>query len=130
MELTDVKAYLYRMHNKSATHNWESFIDIKKDPFFAYKRIRDQGLADGETRYAGKIENYYLVLLRRKHHLAKRDSQKEVCERLKEEARQAMKSPYFNKSKICYSLTFYNSPLYWAGSFFYHTLRKLVKGEE
>ncbi|GEM_PF-3168911 len=130
MELTDVKAYLYRMHNKSATHNWESFIDIKKDPFFAYKRIRDQALADGETRYAGKIENYYLVLLRRKHHLAKRDSQKEVCERLKEEARQAMKSPYFNKSKICYSLTFYNSPLYWAGSFFYHTLRKLVKGEE
>ena len=130
IELTDARAYLYRMHGESATHRWKNYIDKDMDPFMAYKKIRDQAYKDGEIKYAEKWENDYLRMIRRKYHLAKRDSQKEVCERLKEEARQAMKSPYFNKSKICYGLTFYNSPLYWAGSFFYHTLRKLVKGEE
>lgn len=130
MEVTDVRAYLYRIHGESATHRWENLIKKGKDPFFVYKKIRDQAYMDGKTEYAEIWEKECLILLRRKYHLAKRDGQKEVCERLKEEARQAMKSPYFNKSKICYSLTFYNSPLYWAGSFFYHTLRKLVKGEE
>ena len=127
LELTDVRAYLYRMHGESATHTWESYINEEKDPFFVHKRVRDQAYEDGEMKYAGKWENSYLSTLRAKYHRAKRDGQKEVCERLKEEARQAMKSPHFNKSKILYSLTFYNSPLYWTCSLISRILRKLMR---
>ena len=129
MELTDVRAYLYRMHSESATHKWDNFIKEGKDPFLVYKKIRDQAYMDGKIEYAEIWENEYLVLLRRKYHLAKRDGQKEVCARLREEACQAMESPYFNKSKILYSLTFYNSPLYWMCSLISRILRKLMRGK-
>ena len=129
LELTNVRAYLYRMHGESATHTWESYINKEKDPFFVHKKLRDQAYEDGKVKYAEKWERSYLSALRAKYHRAKRDNQKEVCVRLREEARQAMKSPYFNKSKILYSMTFYNSPLYWTCSLISRILRKLMRGK-
>lgn len=129
LELTDVRAYLYRMHGESATHNWESFVKKGKDPFLAHKKLRNRAYEAGEPKYVEKWENAYLSALRRKYHLAKRAGQKEVCARLREEADQAMKSPYFNQSKILYSLTFYNSPLYWMCSLISRILRKLMRGK-
>lgn len=129
LELTNVRAYLYRMHGESATHTWESYINKEKDPFFVHKKLRDQAYEDGKVKYAEKWERSYLSALRAKYHRAKRDNQKEVCVRLREEARQAMKSPYFNKSKILYSLTFYNSPLCWMCSLISRILRKLMRGK-
>ena len=129
MELTDVRAYLYRMHGESATHNWESFVKKGKDPFLAHKKLRNRAYEAGEPKYVEKWENAYLSVLRGRYHRAKRAGQKEVCARLREEADQAMKSPYFNQSKILYSLTFYISPLYWTCSLISRILRKLMRGK-
>lgn len=128
LELTDVRAYLYRMHGESATHTWENYINKEKDPFFIHKKLRDCAYRDGEMKYAEKWENSYLSALRARYHRAKKDGQKEVCARLREEADQAMKSRYFNKSKVLYSLTFHISPLYWTCSFISRVLRKLMRG--
>ena len=36
LELTDVRAYLYRMHSESATHNWDIYLDKANDPFLIH----------------------------------------------------------------------------------------------
>ena len=123
LEFTDVKGYLYRMHDKSATHNWESF--NTENPFFVYKQIRDEEFHLGNTEYARKWEKEYLSALRNKYNLAKRYGQKEIIRKLHIEGCKAMSDPAFVGSRFISYLTFHSRVLYIIGRFIWHCIKKL-----
>ena len=123
LEFTDVKGYLYRMHDKSATHSWEPL--NTENPFFVYKQIRDEQFSLGNIEHARKWEKEYLSALRNKYNLAKRDNQKEICHKLRIEGHEAMSDPAFVGSRPIYYLTFHSRLLYIIGRFIWHCIKKL-----
>ena len=126
-EFTDVKGYLYRMHNNSATHSWEPFNN--KDPLSIYKKIRDEEFHLGHIEYAKKYEKLYLSVLRNKYNMAKRDGQKEICRKLCIEGHEAMSDPAFVGSRLIYYLTFHSRLLYIIGRFIWHCI-KMLRGDK
>ena len=123
LEFTDVKGYLYRMHDKSATHSWEPL--NTENPFFIYKQIRDEQFRLGNIKYARKWEKEYLSALRNKYNLAKRYGQKEIIRKLHMEGCKAMSDPAFVGSRLIYYLTFHSQLLYIIGRFIWHCIKKL-----
>lgn len=123
MEYTDRKGYLYRMHQESTTHNWEIY--KAANPLAIYKIIRDKEAKDGNTYYAKEMEKAYLSILRGKYNLAKKERQKEVCQNLRQESEEAMRSREFTGSKLIYFLTFHSYLLYRMGIICWHVLKRV-----
>lgn len=104
MEYIPSPLYLYRMHNTSTTHQWESIQN--RDSFKVYEIIRDQEYVFGRPKTAQKWIIMHIRMLFGKYHLAKKEHQVEIAENLKEEAFKLLKRPDFPQLRLIYYIAF------------------------
>ena len=123
MEYTPVEWYLYRTHEKSATHRLRREHEDKALPY--YKRMREEAIKDGYGKQAKEIGTVYLGLLRKRYNLAKKKGQKEICKAVRTETYQVLETGCYKGLKIIYLLTFHSWALYKTGSSFCHIIKKI-----